>query len=376
MSNVFGGGSSFANQGNDDYGTDSSGWDFNPMKRAFGLDPFIDSSGINRTQVGKDLGGSFSNYNVKSPYELNLQQDELDRFKPGPALQHYIDYSGQTPKREDYQPSGWAKLVATMAGASSGYKDPAAGIKNALAVREEPYRRATSDYEARLKDMHDAAALESQAENYEAMSGYRNYGAVTGRFRANAQARSADERNALNRDWNLARVDQFGKTNAQKAAELGETVRSHGVTEKETGRHNVAGEKIGQTNAATGQTVAATGQKRETAYEADVTGKNKARADAAKGKGAKGPSPAEIDKARNTAASEIATTEPDKYGSFTDKFGHTIPPAGWLGGRTSNPTYQEFITRREKRAKEILSEKYPSAGISTSSGGVDQVVDY
>jgi hypothetical protein len=354
------------------------------MRRIFGSGsdngPYVDDSGFNRTKMRDALGGAFSNYDVKSPYELNLQDrnNELEKFKPGPALQRYIDYSNQMPNREDYEPNKWGKFVAALAGGAAGYKNPAAGIKIASDIRDDPYNEASADYQAKLKAMHDAAAQESQAENFEALSGYRNYGAMTGRGRLDETIRNNQERNAMNRSWNLSKIDMFGKN-------LDEKKREFGITSTETGRHNIEGEKTDKTRAGAAVTSAgaavtnaATGQAREKAYEADVTGKNIARTNAVKGKGAKGPSPSEINKARQTAAAEIATTEPDKFGSFTDKYGNTIPPSGWLGGRTTNPTYQDFITRREKRAKEILSQKYPSAGISTSPSaqGVDQTVDY
>jgi hypothetical protein len=381
LQNIFGGGSSFANQGYDS-GTDESGWDTNPMRRVFGSGsdngPWIDDSGFNRSKMKEALGGAFSNYDVQSPYELNRRDSELDKFKPGPALQRYIDYSDEMPNRADYQPGKWGSFIAALAGGAEGYKNPSAGVKTALAMREEPYRRASTDYESKLKAMHDAAQLESQAENYEALSGYRNYGAMTGRGRLDETIRNNQERNAMNRSWNLSKIDMFGKN-------LEEKKREFGITSSETGRHNIEGEKTDRTRAGAAVTSAgaavtnaATNQAREKAYETDVTSKVEDRKNKPKA-GAKGPSASEFNTADAQAATEVARENAGRWGNFVDKYGHTVPPTGWLGGRTSNPEFAAFLIAQKKRRDEIINQSHPNWVISGSStpapDGVKQV-DY
>jgi len=361
--NIFGEGSSFARQP-DDYGTDFSGWDTSPMRRAFTEnEPWVDSSGYNRTKLQKGLQGSFANYDVKSPYEINTSSDELDKFKPGPALQRYLDYSDEMPNRADYQPGKWGSFIAALAGGAEGYKNPGAGVKTALAMREEPYRRATTDYEAKLKAMHDAAAQESQAENFEALSGYRNYGAVTGRYRAAAQAATADERNQMNRAWNLARTSDMTARQIMDQKKFDENQRQFGITSSETGRHNLVGEGYQGRNTKVNEGRLTDEQKRTRIQGANVESQIEDRArkpPPATPIESRGPSSSEYNTADQQAATEVARMNPDEWGDFVDSYGHTKPPRGWLGGAESNPAYSAFLTALKRRRDEIIHQSHPN----------------
>jgi hypothetical protein len=361
--NIFGGGSSYARQP-DDYGTDYSGYNTSPMKKAFTEnEPWVTGEGYNKSAIGRGLQDSFANYDVKSPYEINQHQDELDKFKPGPALQSYLDYSDEMPNRADYQPGKWGSFVAALAGGAEGYKSPAQGVKTALAMREEPYRRATTDYEARLKDMHDAAQLESQAENYEAMSGYRNYGAVTGRYRAAAQQATADERMQMNRAWNLARMGDMTERQKMEKDKFDQGKYQFGVTSGETHRHDVATEGIGNRNATTAEGSLRDREKGTRIQGANVESQIDERANKPKPSlptESRGPSPSEFDSADRQASQEVARQNPGRFGNFIDKNGNAVPPHGWMTGAPySNPAYDEFLAAQKRRRDEIIHMSHP-----------------
>jgi hypothetical protein len=380
----------------------TGGFDSGPMQNAFSsLDQTPDDYGFNQRMMQRAMTPAFSNYQVDTPNDINQRQSQLKQYEQGPSTSAYLDYANanKAPNRDDFQPSKMRTFLAALAGGTVGWNNPAAGIKIGADVRDNPYNQARDDYEAKLKSLHDAAQIESQNKNYEAMSGYRNYGAETGGFRQAETARSNRAKEGIASNWNLARVDQFGKTNAQKEAELNETKSYHGITTKETGRHNVAEEGIGNRNAASGEvraraatTGAAAASKnadtnaaREGVYSRDVDSriddrKNKPRV------GTKGPSPAEIDKATKAAAAQLRANNSEEYGDFADKYGNATPPTGFFGGATSNPKFKKFNDDVKALSEQMLKQKYPgythskptapAVAAPANSDAVDGSVDY
>jgi len=400
MQNVFGNG--LGSSGNFDYDT-PGGFDDNPMRSAFsGLDQTPDDYGFNQRLARRAMTPAFSNYNVESPAEINRRQNSLRQYEEGPATKAYIDYANQgAPNREDYKPSKWATALATLAGGATGYRNPAAGIKTAMDIRSHGYDTAASDYQDKLKAMHDAASIESQNENYAALSGYRNFGAETGALRQGETARSNQVKEGQSGAWNLARIDQFGKTNAQKTAELSEKQREFGITSTERERNNRATNKIGETNAGanvtragaavTGAAAAATNAdtnaKREKDYGRDVDSKISDRINNPKGGSKnKGPSPAEIDKATKAAAAQLRANNSEEYGDFADKYGNATPPTGFFGGATTNPKFKKFNDDVKALSEQMLKQKYPGythtrpiappAAAPANPDAVDGSVDY
>jgi hypothetical protein len=392
MRNVFGSG--LGSSGNFDY-EDPGGFNDNPLKRAFsGLDETPDDSGFNQRMMRRAMTPAFSDYSVDSPDEINRRQSSLRQYETGPATKAYLDYAGQAPSRDDYQPGKMRSLMAALVGGATGYKNPAGGMKVAEDIRDDPYNEAYGDYSNKLKAMHDAATIESQNENYAALSGYRNYGAETGGMRQAETARSNQAKEGIASNWNLARVDQFGKTNAQKVSDAQEKKREFGITSSEKGRHDIETEKTGNRNAASGEVRAGasvtsanaaavnatTGQAREKTYESDVQGKNEARKNPKTTN--KGPSPAEINNAMKSAAAQLRAENPDKYGDLADKYGNMTPATGFFGGAKATPASTEFVNAVKARHQEILRQKYPNYNIggttapAASSDKVDGTVDY
>ena len=78
-----------------------------------------------------------------------------------PAMTDYLKHIQNVPKREDYSPSIWHRIVGSIGGAAEGgTRGALAGMKTALDINEIPYRRAREDYELKGAGLESAAKLE------------------------------------------------------------------------------------------------------------------------------------------------------------------------------------------------------------------------
>lgn len=100
---------------------------------------------------------------VATGEEVTLPPRRDVRF---PALEAYADQVSHTPRREDYKPRFWDRLIASMSGFSEGgLRGGGAGVSSAMDVLNTPYRRALEDYNIRLGGYKGAADVEGEIFN-------------------------------------------------------------------------------------------------------------------------------------------------------------------------------------------------------------------
>ena len=93
----------------------------------------------------------------------DFQRKLMEFNKPGPARTAYMDAVRNTPTPQEYAPSGWRRLAATIGGAAGGLNQGAgAGAAIAENINNTPYKAALESYQNRTAGLGEIANLESQ----------------------------------------------------------------------------------------------------------------------------------------------------------------------------------------------------------------------
>jgi hypothetical protein len=126
---------------------------------------FFTSSGLGRKTKKFDFGSTeepiTSMTETWQPPTSRRNRLSEEDFAPGPAMTDYLKHIQNVPKREEYSPSIWHRLVGGLSGGvEGGTRGAAAGIKTASEVLDMPYRRAREDYELKGSGLEAAAKLE------------------------------------------------------------------------------------------------------------------------------------------------------------------------------------------------------------------------
>lgn len=103
------------------------------------------------------------NIPLATPSPLNPPDTGLSNLRAlkTPALDEYRSYLSRAPKREDYQLSGIGKALAAISGFGEGMRGGAArAYETSSAIMDEPYRRATEDYNTQGGRLKEKADLE------------------------------------------------------------------------------------------------------------------------------------------------------------------------------------------------------------------------
>lgn len=103
------------------------------------------------------------NIPLATPSPLNPPDTGLSNLRAlkTPALDEYRSYLSRAPKREDYQLSGIGKALAAISGFGEGMRGGAArAYETSSAIMDEPYRRASEDYNTQGGRMKELADLE------------------------------------------------------------------------------------------------------------------------------------------------------------------------------------------------------------------------
>jgi len=66
------------------------------------------------------------------------------------------------PKREDYKPNKLSRIGAILAGASTGFRNPAAGVEVAQNIIDRPFNEANATYDKHLRDLGVLAGMEGE----------------------------------------------------------------------------------------------------------------------------------------------------------------------------------------------------------------------
>ena len=81
---------------------------------------------------------------------------------PSPSLQDYEAHISAMPQREDYRASVGRRILASLAGAATGFRNPGEGINVAERITQQPYEQAVSDWSTKGKSLEAAAAQEGK----------------------------------------------------------------------------------------------------------------------------------------------------------------------------------------------------------------------
>ena len=174
---------------------------FKPMKRLFsGVGPepkmafsqTFDAPKFQMPEVG-NAGPATSNNPEQGDFWSKLQE----MTRPGPAMSEYQQALRDRPDYNDYKPSKWRVLAATLGGIGGGASGgPEAGAKVAQNINEIPYARARQDWTDSVAGKGEAARIEQ--EQQEGLS--RAYTDYLGR-------QSTQEKNAFDRWAKIQEID-------------------------------------------------------------------------------------------------------------------------------------------------------------------------
>ena len=101
-------------------------------------------------------------YPVQESYQNNLGQAFQNSLQT-PAMDAYQGYLSDAPRYEDYQGGFLQKLLASLAGASVGIRNPLAGVQTSLGIMDAPYLRALSQYQSMEPGYRQAATIEERS---------------------------------------------------------------------------------------------------------------------------------------------------------------------------------------------------------------------
>lgn len=111
---------------------------------------------------------------------LQVPQDERPPEQGAAPLEHpavsaYKQALGAAPKMSDYHPSRGREVLSRIAGALSGFgaRDPVVGQQTQSLVRDSPFLRQQSQYNANLGRLGQAAELESGEKKSAVESAYK-----------------------------------------------------------------------------------------------------------------------------------------------------------------------------------------------------------
>lgn len=101
-------------------------------------------------------------YPVQESYQNNLAQSFAPAFQT-PAMDAYQNYLGSAPRRDDFQGNFLQKLLAGIAGFSTGMRNPMAGVQTSLGIMDTPYLRAMQEYQSMEPGLRQAATIEERS---------------------------------------------------------------------------------------------------------------------------------------------------------------------------------------------------------------------
>lgn len=94
-----------------------------------------------------------------SQFYKEMQRLQNER---GPAVTAYQSAIADQPKAEDYKPNWLTRITAGLSGFSAGMKDPAEGVRTAMAINNSGYDRAMTEYQQRVGGLKESAGLERE----------------------------------------------------------------------------------------------------------------------------------------------------------------------------------------------------------------------
>lgn len=92
-----------------------------------------------------------------SQFYKEMQRLQAER---GPAVTAYQNAIAEQPSAADYRPNWLTRIAAGLSGFSAGMKDPAEGVRTAMAINNSGYDRAMTEYQQRVSGLKESAGLE------------------------------------------------------------------------------------------------------------------------------------------------------------------------------------------------------------------------
>lgn len=159
--------------------------------------------------------------------------DEYDYTNP--SLEEYAAHVTRMPREEDYNPSIARRIIASIGGASEGYRGGALrGIQTAETINRQPYRRAIENWGLEGEGLETNARLQNNAITqrrlYQGLSdkdeynternrisaldaATRQFNANTAKMRAEFESQSRNAKNEIDRERIKAQAQQWEKQN-------------------------------------------------------------------------------------------------------------------------------------------------------------------
>lgn len=112
----------------------------------------------------------FNPYN-RMQFQRSMAEPEPDRQQifdyEQPALDRYEKHVRNIPNQEDYSPSIWRRILAGVAGGTTGWSsgNPTAALEAAENVNTQPYRRSLDNWSLQEQGLKAGADIEGQRSN-------------------------------------------------------------------------------------------------------------------------------------------------------------------------------------------------------------------
>ena len=324
----------------------------------------FDPTGINRN--------AFRVYPFGSPYyPQQATEDDSDYenpYTPSSTLRRYLDLIGSAPKREEYQPSKWGRILAALGGGSTGFTQGAGkGIETAIGIRDLPYNRAMEDYESEVKRAGEGVRSEQLEGQLKSMSGYR-----TGQLTEKAADR---ERRKIEAQAKAEQATQteFGK-NLRFGAGLEFKTEKQAADEKFQNAQLEVERKYKQGLISLGEARNRIEDARKDIYSR-MAGAAEVSAEASMIRAendqdeTEGVNPTVVENATQIADREVYETYPEARKYYDKKTGKLKPPGDWLFGLLprDRTEYDAIKKERDKRLEGYVkgSRKTPTPRTTT-----------
>lgn len=101
--------------------------------------------------------------------QINTQAPQATTPDNEGSYAHLKRVLTQQPQQSDYEPSGWRRLGAGLAGFGAGMRDPKAGVEIANQIKDEPFNNAYQDWQRNTQPVQHQYDIDTakQKENSE-----------------------------------------------------------------------------------------------------------------------------------------------------------------------------------------------------------------
>lgn len=171
-----------------------------------------------------------------------MDSEAYQRYKqlllqPAPSEAIIQSMQASRPNREDYKPNTITKILAAMAGFSTGTKNPGAGISTARKLLDQPYESALSDYNQDNQGKLEAARMQDSAFNRKLTSSQFDLNEERQRRAGIASQKDKETQRQLKQNEDIQKIDENLQKHADDQEKLGlERVRTNAQADADTAR--------------------------------------------------------------------------------------------------------------------------------------------